>query len=72
MGWVNKIRVSSKFEALSVAESKTAFTFKPAGACPKYSFDKHVEKKLRKWEILWCRTSSNHLRLVFLDTFQPC
>lgn len=50
MGWVNKIRVRSKFEALSVAESKTAFTFKPAAVCPKYSFDKHVEKKLRKWE----------------------
>lgn len=49
MGWLNKIRVSSRFEALSGKDSKAAFTFKPATAYPAYSFDKKVEKNLQKW-----------------------
>lgn len=49
MGWLNKIRVSSIFEALSGEDSKAAFTFKPATAYPAYSCDKKVEKNLQKW-----------------------
>jgi hypothetical protein len=49
VAWLNKVRVSSRCEALSGEDSKAAFTFKSATAYPAYSFDKKVEKNLQKW-----------------------